>query len=721
MTDPRPPYRGFLLLNLVSLWLLLAGCQPDSDTTSMHQESPAPPVARVGEHVATYHGISLEDPYAWLRDASFPIVDDPAVLDYLNAENRYFELMMAPHGALIDTLYAEFKGRVKDDDMSVPQRDGNHVYWYAWRKGDEYQTWFRRPVAGGADEIILDETVLAAGQEYFKLGGMAVSPDGRLLAYAVDTDGSERYVLRVRDLATGKDLPDRIENWRYGLVWSADSTRFLYTDADANWRSKKVFQHRLGEPQSADKVLYTESDEEFEVQIDETQSRRYAILSTGNNVTNEVRLVPTSDFEAAPIVVSARQANRQYDVEEHDDTLYIRVNDTHPNFRVVTASIQTPGTWQELIAASDEHYLQDVVTFANLMVVEERIKGLSQIRLRTYSGETHYIPFPEATFVASLGDNPEYHSDRLRVEYQSMVTPNTTYDYHLSDGRLETLKTREIPSGYDASQYVTERLTATVRDGTQVPVSIVYRKGFPKDGSGALHLYAYGAYGYAYPPGFSANRLSLLDRGFAYAIAHVRGGDDLGYQWYLDGKLDKRTNTFNDFVDVTRFLIKEGYASAGRVTASGGSAGGELMGAVVNQAPELYGAVVAHVPFVDVLNTMLDDSLPLTPGEWPEWGNPLIDKSAFELIRSYSPYDNIVEQAYPPMLVTAGLNDPRVTYWEPAKWVARLRATRTNDAVLLLKTNMGAGHGGKSGRFESLREDAEEYAFLLSQVAAHSD
>ena len=685
-------------------------------TQLQQQQQPAAPVAERIEYESEHHGVTLTDPYAWLRDASYPQVDDPKVLAYLNAENTYFEARMAPHKSLVETIHTELKGRVKEDDASVPQRDGDFVYWYAWRKGDEYRTWYRRPVSGGVDEVLLDETALAKGHEYFQLGGLEVSPDAKLMAYAIDSDGAERFILRVRNLVTGEELPDCIENWRYGLVWGADSKSFLYTDADENWRSKKVLLHVLGEPQANDRVLYEEVSAEFGVQIEETQSRSYAVLSTGDNVTSEVRLLPTTDFSLPMVLVSARQANRQYDVEEHADTLYIRVNDTHPNFRIVTAPISRPSEWKELVAASNEHYLQSLTTFKEFLVIEERINGLSQIRIRDYSGSQRFIAFPEASYVATLGDNPEYDVDRLRIEYQSMVTPTTTMDYHLDDNRSEILKVREIPSGYDASLYTTERLMATARDGVLIPVSIVYRKGFVVDGSQPLHLYAYGAYGFAYPPGFSANRLSLLDRGFAYAIAHIRGGDDLGYQWYLDGKLDKRTNTFNDFVDVTKFLIKRGYSSAERFSASGGSAGGELMGAIVNQAPELYGAIVANVPFVDVLNTMLDDSLPLTPGEWPEWGNPITDKQAFEYILGYSPYDNVKAQAYPAMLVTAGLNDPRVTYWEPAKWVAKLRATRTSDTLLMLKTNMGAGHGGKSGRFESLREDAQEYTFLITQA-----
>jgi len=682
--------------------------------------SARPPVAKRVPHSFTCHGVTIEDPYAWLRDPGYPEVTDKDILAYLNDENAYFEAQMKPHQPLVDTIFAEMKGRVKDDDSSYPQKDGDYIYWSAFEAGAQYPKWFRRPAAGGDDVVILDEPAMAAGLDYFRLGGHVVSPDGRLLAYAVDTNGSERYVLKVRDLSTGKDLPDVIENWRYGLVWAADSKSFLYTDADENWRSKTVWHHKLGDAQTADRVVYQESELAFSVSIGLTQSRAYAVITNGDSDSNEVRLLPTSDFTAEPLLVSPLQRDRLYDVDEREGLLYIRTNDTHVNFRIVTARVDAPGTWTELVAGDERHYLLSLSSFRNILVIEERIDGLSQIRLRDYdSGEDRYIKFKEQSYVAGIGYNPEYTIDALRLHYQSMVTPVTVYDYHLTDGSLETLKVREIPSGYDPSQYVTERLMAPARDGVMVPISIVYRKDFRKDGNGLLHLYAYGAYGYAYPPNFSANRLSLLDRGFACAIAHIRGGDDLGYRWYLDGKLDKRTNTFNDFVDVTRFLIDQGYAKAGNVSAAGGSAGGELMGAIVNQAPELYGAVAAHVPFVDVLNTMLDETLPLTPGEWSQWGNPITDKAAFDYIRSYSPYDNVTAQAYPPLLITGGLNDPRVTYWEPAKWAAKLRATKTDDNILLMKINMGAGHGGKSGRYTSLQEAAEEYAFIVTQLQAN--
>ncbi len=445
--------------------------------------------------------------------------------------------------------------------------------------------------------------------------------------------------------------------------------------------------------------------------------RKWIAVATGDNTTSEVRLLPASNPLAEPILVRGRKAGVEYDVETHDDTLFIVTNDTDTNFRLVTALLDAPGEWRERIAPRPDFYLTDVSIFADFFVVEGRENGLDQVEIHAYDeSSVKRIPFPESSYSAGLDENPEYDVKTLRLSYESMVSPSLVEDYELASGTRTTLKVQDIPSGYDKAKYATERLTVTARDGTAIPVSVVYATDFPKDGTRPLYLYGYGAYGIANPPGFSTSRISLLDRGFAFAIAHIRGGDDLGQQWQLDGKLDKRWNAFNDFVDVGRGLIAAGFTSAGKICAAGGSAGGELMGVCLNEAPELFGAVAAHVPFVDVLNTMLDDTLPLTPGEWPEWGNPITDKAAFDLIREYCPYQNVRAQAYPPLLITAGLTDPRVTYWEPAKWCARLRATKTDGNVLLLKTNMGAGHGGKSGRFESLRETAEEFAFFLWQT-----
>ena len=676
-----------------------------------------PPIAEQRPHQFERHGITVEDPWAWLRDAGYPEVTDPDVLGYLEAENAYFDAVMAPHRPLVDRLFEEMRGRIKEDDATVPQKDGDWLYWTDYETGGEYRRWWRKPVAGGPDELILDEPALAAGKEYFRLGALSVSPDGRYLAYAIDDNGSERFEARVKDLTTGALLDDVIPGTLSELVWVADSSAFLYGLANDQWRTDNARLHRIGTPIEQDVELYHEADEGWRVSVAETQSRRFLVIAAGDHVTSEVRLIPADDPLAEPILVRERKPHVEYDVEEHDGTLFIHTNDTHPNFRLVTAPLERPSEWTERLAPSDHFYMTGVTTFADFFVVEGREDGLDQIFLHGYQGgEPKPITFPEASYVVGLGDNPEYAVDRLRLGYESMVTPGTVIEYDVATAEQRVLKVQAIPSGYDPSKYATERLKIVARDGTEVPVSVVYPNGFPRDGTGKLYLYAYGAYGYAVPPGFSTSRMSFLDRGVAFAIAHIRGGDDLGQQWYLDGKLDKRLNTFNDFVDVARGLIDHGFTHEGGIAIAGGSAGGELMGAVVNSDPELWGAVVASVPFVDVLNTMLDETLPLTPGEWPEWGNPIEDKAAFELIRSYSPYDNVTPQAYPPIFISGGLNDPRVTYWEPAKWAAKLRFTKTDDNVLLLKTNMGAGHGGKSGRWESLKEAAEEMAFVLWQL-----
>lgn len=681
-----------------------------------------PPVAEQRPHSFVAHGITVDDPWAWLKDPDYPDVADPDVLAYLEAENAYFETVMAPHRALVDRLYEEMKGRLKENESSVPQKDGDWLYWAAYETGGQYRKWWRKPVAGGPDQLLLDEPALADGHDYFRLGAFSVSNNGRYLAYAIDDSGAERFEARVKDLDSGEHLPEVIPGILSDLVWTGDDAGFLYGLANDQWRTDNARFHRLGTAVADDVELYKEADEGYRVAVGETSSRKWLVIGTGDHVTSEIRLLPADNPLAEPILVAPRQAGREYDVDEHDGTLFIHTNDTDPMWRLCTAPIETPGEWTELIAPSPHFYMTGVECFRDFFVVEGREDGLDQIAIHRYDQPLvpQRIGFPETSYAAELGDNPEYAMDVLRLSYQSMVTPGTVYDYDVASGGLTTLKVQEIPSGYDGAKYRTERLKITARDGTQVPVSIVYPAGFKKDGTAPLFIYAYGAYGHAIPPGFSTGRLSLLDRGFAYAIAHIRGGDDLGQQWHHDGKLEKRANTFNDFVDVAKALIAQGWSSAGRIAIAGGSAGGELMGAVVNSDPELWGAVIADVPFVDVLNTMMDAELPLTPGEWPEWGNPIEDKAAFELIRSYSPYDNVRAQGYPPLFITGGLNDPRVTYWEPAKWAAKLRATKTDDNLLLLKINMGAGHGGKSGRFDSLREGAEEHAFVLWQLGVES-
>jgi oligopeptidase B len=712
-------------MRLLLAALLLAGtpaaAQTQSDTmTAQNNQAtqlPPPPVAEQRPYSYERHGVTVEDPYHWLKDQSYPTVDDADVLSYLRAENSYFDAAMTPHRPLIETLFQEMRGRIPEDDSSVPVRDGQYLYWWAFQPGAQYRTWYRRPAAGGGQQIILDETAAAAGKQYFRLGSMEVSPDGRYAAMLIDDDGSERFQLRIREIATGRDVETVTEVGIGQPVWTADSRAIIFTEVNANWRSYRARLHRLGQPAAQDRTLYEETENiAFGVGVGRTQDRRFILIQTGENSSNETRFVPADNPEATPVLIAARRPNIQYSVDSSHGKLWILTNDNHVNFRIAEASPARPGDWTTVIAGSDSVYLRGITAFRDHLAITERVNGLDQIRLRSYAGAERRIPFAEASYTVGIGNNPEYAPAAYRLSYSSMVTPPTTYDYHPAANRLETLKVQRIPSGYDPSQYVTERIMMPARDGRQIPVSIVYKRGFERNGQSRLFLYSYGAYGIATQPGFSTNRISLLDRGYAYAIAHIRGGDEMGYGWYLDGTRTHRTNTFNDFVDAARGLIAQHYTSAGRIAAQGGSAGGELMGAVVNQAPELFGAVVADVPFVDVVNTMLDDTLPLTPGEWNEWGNPITDAAAFRYMLSYSPYDNVGRHAYPPMLITGGLNDPRVTYWEPAKWNARLRAMRTDSNLQLLKINMGAGHGGQSGRWTRLREVAEAYAFILTQM-----
>jgi oligopeptidase B len=680
-------------------------------------EIPQPPVAERRPYSYERHGVTIEDPWHWLRDPKYPEVDDPDVLAYLHAENDYFKAWDGQHQALLEELFEELKGRVKEDDSSVPLRDGGFLYWWAFKPGAQYRTWYRKPVAGGEDQVIFDEPVEAEGKQYFRLGALEPSPDGRLLATLVDDNGSERFQLRIRDLATGEDIETVTEVGIGQPVWTSDSAGIVFTEVNENWRSYRARYHRLGSPPEEAVTLYEETEElGFSVGIHKSHDRSLIFISTGDNATSEVRFVPADDPSQLLTLISRRTPNREYHVDAAHRKLWIHTNDDHVNFRLAEADPANPGEWRTVIAGSDRVYLTGVTAYRDHLAISSRVDGLDQLVLRTYGGEEKRIPFKEASYSAFFHGNPEFAPDSYRLGYSSMVTPMTVYDYHPASGELEVRKVQEIPSGYDASQYATERLTITARDGAKVPVSIVYKRGFEKNGAGKLFLYGYGAYGIAIPPAFNSNRISLLDRGWACAIAHIRGGDDLGHQWFLDGKLAKRTNTFNDFVDVAKGLIAEGFTKAGNIAINGRSAGGELVGAVVNTDPDLWGAVVGDVPFVDVVNTMLDDTLPLTPGEWPEWGNPITDKAVFDYMRTYSPYDNVTAQDYPPMLITGGLTDPRVTYWEPAKWAAKLRATKTDGNLLLLKINMGAGHGGKSGRWEGLHEVAETYAFILTQT-----
>lgn len=695
-----------------------------------------PPKAQRRPQTFALHNYVVEDPYAWLKDPEYPKVNDSEILQYLNDENAYFDEFFAPHSGLVNTLFEELKARKPGQDESVPFVENNFNYQWRFAKGAQYRTWYRsESLTPLTDQnvqwqTLLDENTLAEGHEYFRLGALSVSPDGQKLAYSVDTNGSERYQLHTIQIASGEALTKSIENCAGEPVWNANSDGFIYLIVNDQWRPNKALMRNLhtADPAADDAVVFEETDESFFLSADLSQSQQLVFLHSGDHVTTEVRYVPRTNLLATPQLISQRSTAHEYYADHQGDDaqsgrLLIRSNLRQANFDLYQLALDDsagkpstrldPANWQNILAGDERTYLTNHLVFREHLFVEARIDGLDQMMVVAQNGESHLIEMPEESYSLGFGTNADYGAKFLRLGYTSMVTPNTVYDYDLETRVLQQRKVQQVPGGYEAKNFVTRRLMATARDGTQVPISLVQRHDTPVDGSAPLYLYGYGAYGHAIPPAFSSNIISLLDRGFTFAIAHIRGGDDLGYHWYTQGKLEQRTNTFNDFVDCAKHLIETRYVAPGRIAIGGGSAGGELMGAVVNQAPELFGSVAAHVPFVDVLNTMLDADLPLTPMEWPEWGNPIDDAEAFSFIQSYSPYDQVSAQDYPPIMVTAGLNDPRVTYWEPAKWVAKLRHVKTNENVLVLKTNMSAGHGGQSGRFTALKELAEEYAFFL--------
>jgi oligopeptidase B len=716
------------LISILLIWAL-SGCGADTSAPKQSHaaesapsqsyltqpESPKPPLAAQIPFQAEYHGLTLSDPFHWLKDQSYPEVDDEAVLNYLNQENTYFNNFMSQHQTLVDRLYEEFKGRENEEDSAVPWQEGDYIYRWYFRPGEEYRVWARRKINGDEEVIVLDENTMAAGKEYHRISDFVISPNGRYLVYGIDNIGSERYTLKVKDLDSGALLIDSIDETSGNVVWAADNSTLFYVVVSKEWRPYLVKRHVLGDDFTKDATVFEEKDTGFFVSVGKTQSGKFIGIQTGTQITSEFHFIPADQPTVEPKLMASRDLGIEYYPDHAHDTFYIRTNDKHVNFRLATVTDANPDykNWQTLIAGSDNYYLTNILPLQSHLILEGKRNGLDEIALRTYSGETQSIAFPESVYAAGISNNPEFVSDHVRINYQSMVTPPSTFDFIFADKTLELKKEKVIPSGYDKTQYQTERIMATARDDAKVPVSIVYKKGFKKDGSQPMHLYGYGAYGAGMPPSFSTTNLSLLDRGFAFAIAHIRGGDEMGYQWYLDGKLKQRTNTFNDFVDVAKFLIAENYVSAGNISISGRSAGGELMGAVTIQAPELWRSVNLIVPFVDVLNTMLDDSLPLTPPEWPEWGNPITSKEDYQTIAAYSPYDNIEAQSYPPMLVAGGLNDPRVTYWEPAKWTAKMRTTKTDNNLLIMRMHMGAGHFSSSGRFARLKDDAQEFAFML--------
>ena len=681
-------------------------------STLLAQSGSTPPAAARVPHTTSIHGYTLSDDYFWLRQKA-----NPEVTKYLEAENAYTESVMGPTKPLQETLYKEMLGRIKQTDLSVPSRIGEYFYYSRTEEGRQYPYMCRRQGSMvGPEEILLDLNKLAEGHKFLGLGAYAVSDDANWLAYSLDTTGYRQYVLHVKDLRNGRESPERIE--RVGaVVWATDNKTLVYsTEDEVSKRSDKIFRHVVGE--AASQLIFEEKDELFDVYATRSLDKKIIFLNSAAKTSNEVRFLPAATPGAAPIVVAPRETGHEYDADHYGGELYITTNRTAKNFRVVKAALADPSekNWKPFIEHQPAVRIGGLTFFANHLVVSEREGGLSYLRvIDMRTGTSHRIATEEPDYALSLGSNPEFETTTVRFNYQSMITPSSVYDYDLNTKQRTLLKRTEVLGGYDPARYESKRIWAVARDGTKVPVSIVHRKGTKIDGTAPLLLYAYGSYGASQAPTFSSNRLSLLDRGVIYALAYIRGGGELGEDWREQGRMKQKMNTFTDFIDCAEYLIKHKYTASDRLVIQGGSAGGLLMGAAVNMRPDLFKASVAQVPFVDVINTMLDASLPLTTSEYIEWGNPTI-KADFDYMMKYSPYDNIKAQRYPSMLVRVSLNDSQVPYWEGAKFVARLRVTRTDTNPLLLKTEMGAGHGGASGRYDALRELAFTYAYILWQM-----
>ena len=681
------------------------------------QNSTAPPVAPKVPKVDTLHGEVRVDNYFWLREKT-----NPEVIRYLEAENAYTQAGLKHLEPLREALYQEMLGRIKETDQAVPYYEGGHWYYTRTEQGKSYPIYCRKKgTLDAPEEIILDQNRLAEGKKFHALGGFDVSPDGKLLIYLEDTTAFREYTLHVKDLRTGRLLPDAIRGVWNGIAWADDNRTFFYLTPDSAKRGNAIWRHALGEPK--DEKIFQEDNLLYNVFVFRSKSGKYAFLGADGFTSSEWRVIPTATPKAAPRVVAARRPGVEYAVDHVDGKFLILTNDGAKNFRIVWAPESDPGAanWRDWQAGSDSVFIEGLDVTRRFVVVSERAGGLRRLKVTELAtGQSHYVTFPEPAYGVFPAQNPDYDANTFRFSYSSFVTPASVYDYDLVKRTRELKKRQEIPSGFDPARYQVRRFTARARDGVEVPVSVLLPRNFAQDGSRPFLLYAYGSYGATMEPTFNSNVLSLVDRGMGYAIGHIRGGQEMGRSWYDDGKMMKKKNTFYDFIDVAEYLIRERYTSSAGLLANGGSAGGLLMGAVVNFRPELFRAVVADVPFVDVINTMLDASLPLTAQEWEQWGNPR-NPEHYAYLKSYSPYDNVEAKAYPPMLVTTSLNDSQVMYFEPAKWVAKLRATRTDHNPLYLKTNMAGGHGGSSGRYDRLREIAFRYAFMLDMVglAAH--
>jgi oligopeptidase B len=687
---------------------------------------PKPPKADKRCVVESWHGIEKRDDYKWLKDENWQgVLHDPKLLrkdirKYLVAENAYAKAAMADTKALQAKLFKELKGRIKQDDSSVPAPEGKYLYFSSVVKGGQYPILKRRPRDGGKEQIILNGNKEAKGKKFFSMGGLSLAPDHSLAAWSFDDKGSEFYKIRVRDLTTRKEAKDVLTNTTGDAVWAADGKSFFYTLQDENHRPLKTFQHRLGTPQSKDTLVFEEKDTGMFTGLDQTGSKRFITIDVNDHDTSECWLIDAENPEQPPRCVAPRQKGFEYELEHHDRTFIIKTNkDGAEDYKLMVTDIHktSPENWVDLVPHRPGIFLVGYFVFKDWLVRMERENALPRIIVRNMtSGEEHAIAFDEEAYSLGYGDMREYETDILRFTYSSPTTPSQVFDYNMRDTTRVLLKTQEVPSGHTPSDYVARRMQAPAHDGELIPVTIIHKKGLNLDGKAPLWLYGYGSYGMSMPAGFNTNILSLINRGFVYAVAHIRGGQEKGRRWYKTGKLEHKPNTFKDFISVGHFLAEQKFTSVGNIVAQGGSAGGLLMGAVANMDPGLFKAIVAEVPFVDALTTMLDDTLPLTPPEWPEWGNPIIDEKAYQAIASYAPYENVVKQAYPHIFALGGLTDPRVTYWEPAKWIAKLRTQNTSRNKLLLKISMGAGHGGASGRFDRLKEVAEVYAFGLKMV-----
>jgi oligopeptidase B len=681
----------------------------------------APVAAEKPYLVKSAHG-DRNDPYYWLRDDKRAA---PEVLAYLNAENQYYQQYAAKYPELTKTLTDEIIGRIKQDDSSVPSVKGDYSYYSRFESGKQYPIYARKPKQGGAEQVMLDVNQMADGKDFYQIGNYAVSPDQQLLAYVEDLNGRRSYTVRIRDLRTGKDLPDQITGAEASLAWSADSKQLFFVEKDPQTLlGNKIKRHTLGQPATAAEVLYQEKDNSFYIGVGNSNDDQYVVISTSSTVSSEMFVLRSDDKKGQFKSLAPRQRDFQYEAEHLGDRWIIKTDWNAPNYRLMAvkdSEIGDRSRWTELLAHDPKVFIESFQLFADYLVLNERSDALDRVRLLPWADLTkaQYLASDEPAYVARTDNNPEQKTDWLRYSYTSLTTPSSIFELNMKTGEKRLLKQQEVLGGFDKNNYQTERVWATAKDGSKIPVSLLFKKGLKKDGSAPLYQYSYGSYGISSSPSFRSSVLSLVDRGFVYAIAHIRGGQEMGRHWYEDGKLLNKINTFTDFIAVTDYLVAEKYAAKDKVFAMGGSAGGLLMGAIANMAPEKYRGLMAHVPFVDVVTTMLDESIPLTTNEFDEWGNPK-QKAYYDYMLSYSPYDQVKKQAYPAMLVTTGLHDSQVQYFEPAKWVAKLRTHKTDQQPLLFRTNMEAGHGGKSGRFSRMIEIAEEYAFVLSLLEPQS-